>query len=74
MTETRYRKGDRVKFRYGTHFVVGVITEDRGPIGVNGRRLYEVLVEPRDESSSDPWLIELPAAEIQSANDPAPTR
>jgi hypothetical protein len=32
----------------------GVVVEDRGPIGMNGRRLYAVRFD-------DEWCIELPA-------------
>jgi hypothetical protein len=38
----RYRIGDRVKFTYGSIPVVGVISEVRGPLGVNGERVYGI--------------------------------
>lgn len=64
MPETRFRKGDLVTFRVGITDVQGEIKEDRGPIGVKGRRLY--LIEfPWD---IDPVMIrqvELPAEEFQ---------
>ena len=50
--------GDRVSFRYVLHNVIGTITEDRGPIGVGGRRLYEITAPRQWE---DPLVIELPA-------------
>ena len=64
MSERKYRKGDRVRFRFVTRFLEGVVKEDRGPIGINGRHLYRVefRLGPHVEGSSH---IELPAAELQ---------
>jgi hypothetical protein len=64
MAETRYRKGDLVKFRVGVRSVQGVVKEDRGPIGIKGRRLYlvEFRLGKHSESLSE---IELPAEEFQ---------
>ncbi len=64
MAETRYRKGDHVKFRLGTRYLQGEVKEDRGPIGVKGRRLYvvEFLFGPHEEALSE---IELPAEDLQ---------
>ena len=58
-----YREGDRVSFLYGSERVEGVITEDRGNLGVGGRRLYRVQV-PSDPSSEG-WDIELPVEDLQ---------
>lgn len=64
MSEANFRKGDLVKFRLGIRVVQGIVKEDRGPIGIKGRRLY--LVEFHPESRGDALsLIELPAAELQ---------
>jgi hypothetical protein len=41
----RCRVGDWVSFLYGAGRAVALIIEDRGPIGVKGRRLYTVRVE-----------------------------
>ncbi len=69
MAETRFAKGDRVTFEWGLRFVQGVIKEDRGPIGVRGRRLY--LIEfPLDSLSESIGEIELPADEFQLIRDP----
>ncbi len=46
----------------GTRSVLGRIKEDRGPIGVKGRRLY--LVEFRADPLS-PSKVELPAEEMK---------
>jgi len=65
MPEPRFRKHDQVRFRFGTRTIQGEVKEDRGPIGVKGRRLY--LVEFSFESQPEsPSLIELPAEELQS--------
>ena len=64
MSERRFKKGDSVKFQLGARSIQGVVKEDRGPIGVNGRHLY--LVEFRAERQSPALsLIELPALELQ---------
>ena len=62
MATVKIHKGDRVRFRLGTRSVQGFVKEDRGPIGIKGRRLY--LVEfPADPQS--PSRIELPADELE---------
>ena len=65
MPELGFRKGDRVRFRFGTRSVHGVVKEDRGPIGIEGRHLY--LVEFRQEpKAGSVSLIELPADQLHS--------
>lgn len=72
MPEPRFRKGDLVRFRLGTRIVQGEVKEDRGPIGVKGRRLY--LVEFRFEPQSDfGSQIELPADQLESVQGTVPT-
>ena len=68
MPEARLRKGDLVRFRLGTRSVQGEVKEDRGPIGVRGRRLYLVEFHPEPQSI-DLSLIELPADQLQSVRD-----
>jgi len=64
MPEQRFHKGDVVEFRLGVRTVRGVVKEDRGPIGVGGRRLY--LIEFRaDSTSPDTSGVELPAEDLQ---------
>jgi hypothetical protein len=68
MPKTRFHKGDRVQFRFGLRIVQGEVKEDRGPIGIKGRRLY--LVEFRRGAYEDELsLIELPAIKLYSAQD-----
>ncbi|HTU92783.1 MAG TPA: hypothetical protein VMF69_22065 [Gemmataceae bacterium] len=64
MPETKFRKGDRVRFRFVTRFVEGVVKEDRGPIGIKGRHLYLVEFLPESYAES-PFHIELPAEDLQ---------
>jgi len=55
--------GDTVRFRMGARFLTGQVREDRGPIGIGGRRLYLVVYE----LGKGNWYgIELPADEIEA--------
>lgn len=57
-----FRVGDRVRFHFGNRMVEGRIIEDRGPIGVGGRRLYGIEFDvDRDYRA----VLELPREEIQ---------
>ena len=60
----RYRVGDKVKFMYVTIPVTGEITEDWGPLGVKGRRLYGIRYALPD---SDPTYTEMPEEELELA-------
>ncbi len=64
MAERRYRKGDVVRFRFGVKFVEGVVIEERGPIGIGGRRLYGIEFRLGSEPE-DVMYIELPAVDMQ---------
>ncbi len=59
MSPFTFHKGDFVSFRLGTRYVQGEVKEDRGPIGVKGRRLYLVEFRPEPESATVSH-IELP--------------
>jgi hypothetical protein len=57
----KYRVGERVQFGYRGRQVWGTIMEDRGPIGVNGRRLYRISMprepqEPEDHVKAEEEL------------------
>ena len=43
---SKYHVGDRVRFHWGFTPVIGEIIEDRGKIGVGGRRLWHVRFHP----------------------------
>jgi hypothetical protein len=62
MTSGSLRVGDEVRFRLAGRTVVGKIQEDRGPIGVGGRRLYLITYEM---GKGNPYSIELPRDEIE---------
>lgn len=72
MPEIKFRKGDRVQFRFGIYSVEGVVKEDRGPIGIKGRHLYlvEFRLGPHAESPSH---IELPAERLRLVKDAVST-
>jgi hypothetical protein len=45
-TPGKFRVGDRVRLLHGFDGLVGEVVEDRGAIGVRGRRLYAVKLQP----------------------------
>ena len=59
---TKFRVGDRVLIPLGIRKVRALISEDRGPLGVFGRRIYQVLV-PADPF--EPNVYEYPEDEIE---------
>jgi hypothetical protein len=61
--ESLFRVGDRVRFQLWNRKIDGVIVEDRGPLGVGGRRLYGI--EYRHDTPPDPLYIELPGEEFE---------
>ncbi len=62
-SERKFRVGDIVRFVFGVTKVEGTIIEDRGPIGVGGRRLYRIRFQ--FQLDEEPMYIELPAADIE---------
>jgi hypothetical protein len=56
-----FKKGDLVSFLFGNGTVTGHIVEDRGRLGIGGRRLYGIRFEinPGDQS-----YIEVPEVEL----------
>ena len=63
----RFRIGDWVKFDYGPKKVAARIVEDRGPLGVHGRRLYRVQL---DEKLGDASTFEMPENELDATPPP----
>jgi hypothetical protein len=63
MKKGRFRGGDVVLFQWGLRRVGGVVKEDRGPIGVRGRRLYSIEFLP-EEHAEENSLIELPGEDL----------
>jgi hypothetical protein len=62
-SDNEIRVGMSVEFAFGPQNVIGVVKEDRGNIGVGGRRLFLIKFEmyPGDNESQ----IELPAIEFE---------
>jgi hypothetical protein len=65
----RFKVGDTVRFRYGKGTVQGIVREDRGPLGIGGRHLYDIEFHTGldDEPSH---RIELPAVDMERVVDP----
>jgi hypothetical protein len=60
----RLEVGDRVSFVFGVERVIGVIVEDRGGLGVGGKRVLRVRMK------LDPWNtheFEMPEDEFRAA-------
>jgi len=56
--------GDRVSFTFGTTPIQGIVVNDRGPIGVNRVRIFQVRI-PNDPYDED--VIEMPEDELALA-------
>ncbi len=65
MAETRFQIGQPVSFEMGMREVHGIVKEDRGRIGVNGRRLYAVEY-PNEAGIADRSTVELPADQLKA--------
>lgn len=62
MSSKVIRVGDYVKIDFGTSILYGRVKEDRGPLGVGGRRLYGITY---DAGADEPFYIEMPAEEFE---------
>jgi hypothetical protein len=56
-----FKKGDLVSFQFGAGAVTGQVIEDRGCLGVHGRRLYGINFEIHP---NEPAYIEMPEEEL----------
>jgi hypothetical protein len=61
----RFQPGDWVSYLVVSRRVLAQIVEDRGPLGMRGRRLYELQLEPGENGGR---TIEVPEDDL----DPAP--
>ncbi len=61
----KFRVGDCVVFDIATCLFHGVISEDRGSIGVGGRRLYQIHADFGDETR----VFELAEEELLSESE-----
>jgi hypothetical protein len=59
------RVGSRVRFELGGRDVVATVIEDRGGVGMGGRRLLRVRLHWTDVS--EPIEFEIPAAQVRVA-------
>src|SRR3954449_2558681 len=61
--EPLFKVGDRVRFPFGSGEASGIIVEDRGCLGVGGRRLYGINIEwsPGETSYAEMPEVELTA-------------
>ena len=65
----QFHVGDWVAFAFGPKKVEAKVVEDRGPIGVRGRRLYRVQLE-RGQELEEPSTFEVPENELQPTSIP----
>ena len=63
----RFKVGDWVSFDYGIRRITAQVVEDRGTLGVQGRRLYRVRPMPSREDLND---FELAEEELEPATEP----
>jgi len=64
----KFRVGQKVRMKHGFRGMIGEVIEDRGPIGVRGRRLYSVKLR------LDPWnehTSEYPEESLEAVTDGA---
>ena len=66
----RYKVGDTVSFLFGDGTATGRIVEDRGGLGIGGRRLYGIRFEinPGDETYTEMPEEELTAGPADRAS------
>jgi len=57
----RFKYGDRVKYHFGQHDLDAVVVEDRGGLGIGGRRLYGIRFYM---SPDDIFYTEVPAEDL----------
>jgi hypothetical protein len=65
-TPGKFRVGQSVRMKHGFRGMIGEVIEDRGPIGVGGRRLYTIRLQ------LDPWnefTTERPEESLEAVQD-----
>jgi hypothetical protein len=72
MSKRKPKVGDVVRFKRGIDTVEGVIREDRGPLGIGGRHLFDIEfhIGLDDEPNR---FIELPAVDFELVEHPVST-
>ncbi len=72
-TRGPFREGDRVRLLWGVTPVEGIVIEDRGNLGVGGRRFYRIRI--RHDDITEPSETERPAEDLTLiARPPTPSR
>jgi hypothetical protein len=66
-----FQVGDRVRFQFGAQKLTGKIIEDRGPLGIRGRRLYRVEL-PMDPYDSEVLPLAEDEMELVPSDEPPP--
>ena len=61
--QSSFHKGDRVRVDFGRRKLTGVIVEDRGAIGMQGRHLFQIEI-PMDPF--EPMSLELPEDQMEA--------
>ena len=69
---SRLRVGQRVILRVGGRRIPAILIEDRGPIGVGGRRLWRIREANTAAGEQSPREYEVPADELTPTAAPAP--
>ncbi|HZW34105.1 MAG TPA: hypothetical protein VFF52_25500 [Isosphaeraceae bacterium] len=62
--DPRFRVGDWVSFPVGFRRALGQVVEDRGPVGMQGRRLYQLQIDWGEDGGT---TIEVPEADLEPA-------
>jgi hypothetical protein len=65
-TRPLFKVGDHVRFHYVNRFIDGVIVEDRGNLGLKGRRVYGIQFPGYD--LNEPRYIEMQEDEIAAVS------
>jgi hypothetical protein len=70
----RFKYGDRVRYRFGDELLDAVVVEDRGNLGIGGRRLYGIrfymspdYIAYSEEPAED--LVPIPKSPPNEAED-----
>ena len=64
MATDELSEGDRVTFSIGPSVFHARVIEDRGHLGVGGRQLVRIEVEPDEDTDEEPRRFEMPAADL----------
>ncbi len=66
-----FKVGDQVSFKFGLAKFEGTVTEDRGPLGRGGMRIYQILVT---QPPIEPTTYEMREDEIECLAAPKKVR